>query len=95
MQAKMIIRHIMNTLGWKQGQLVESLKEQYGQVLTVQSLNERLSTRRSSGLNTANFNTMLHVLGYKVVVMPIGMKTPPSGFELDDGLTPPVEGETK
>ena len=93
MTAKQVIAHVMKTDGWTQPALVEALKN-FGQNMTVQSLNERLSTRRSSSLNAANMNAMLRALGYKVVVMPADMRTPDGGFEIDDGLTQKA-GESK
>lgn len=95
MIAKQIVKHLMEKIGFRQVDMVESLDKQFGQQVTVQSLNERISTRRSTSLTTANLNMMLHVLGYKVVVMPQGLPTPSGSFELDDGLTPKAEGETK
>lgn len=87
MLAKQAVTHIMKSAGWTQQALATTLEKEYGQKLTVQSLNERLSTRRSTGLNTANFNAMLHALGYRIVVVPEKLKIDGPVIEIDDGLT--------
>lgn len=86
MISKQVIKHLMENFGFRQADMVEALKRQFGQEVTVQSLNERISTRRSASLTTANLGMMADILGYKVVVMPKSLPTPPAGFELEDGL---------
>ena len=87
MTAKQAITHIMKMTGWTQPALADTLDKKFGQKLTVQSLNERLSARRSTGLNTANFNVMLHALGYRIVVVPENLEIKGPVIEIDDGLT--------
>ena len=94
MNAKDLIRDRMKEQGFKQQDMIEGLK-QYGQIVSQPSLADRLNTKKSNNMTVGNLNAMLHVLGYKVVVQPIGIPVPPSGFELDDGLAPKAEGETK
>ncbi len=94
MNAKELIRELMKILKFKQQDMIDGLK-QYGQTVSQQSLTERLNTKKSNNMTVGNLNAMLHVLGYKIVIQPIGIAKPSSGFEIDDGLTTKAEGETK
>lgn len=94
MNAKELIRDLMKTLKFKQQDMIDGLK-QYGQDISQPSLADRLNTKKSNNMTVGNLNAMLHVLGYKIVIQPVGIAKPSSGFELDDGLTTKVEGETK
>lgn len=94
MNAKELIRDLMKTLKFKQQDMIDGLKA-YGQNVSQPSLADRLNTKKSNNMTVGNLNAMLHVLGYKVVVQPVGIPTPASGFELDDGVTAKTEGESK
>ena len=95
MNAKQIVREVMKQMKVTQTELLDLLKGKFNVEITAQSLNDRLSLRRTNSLTTANLNQMVKCLGYKVVVVPENWSVPSSGFELNDGLTPKAEGETK
>ena len=78
MKAVTAVREIAKNNGVALKEIAASLSLKEG------TLAARLAPDRKSSLAVDTLNEIVNVLGYKLVLMPAGVKTP--GYEIDDGL---------
>lgn len=83
MTAIEVIRELLKSNSITQTTLARSLNLKPG------TLSARLAPERVSSLSVSLLNQMAHCIGYKLVLVPAGIKTP--GYELDDGLDDPLD----